>query len=78
MTNTLAYYERHAARYVQMTVDVDMSDLHARFLKHVPEGGLISMRAADPAATAKYFSTRAIAYVPSTPLPKWRGWPRSI
>jgi superfamily II DNA or RNA helicase/SAM-dependent methyltransferase/SOS-response transcriptional repressor LexA len=41
MTDTIAYYERHASRYVRTTIDVDMSDLHARFLKHIPDGGLI-------------------------------------
>jgi superfamily II DNA or RNA helicase/SAM-dependent methyltransferase/SOS-response transcriptional repressor LexA len=41
MPDTIAYYDRHAARYVDDTLAVDMSALHARFLAHVPNGGLI-------------------------------------
>ncbi|MBK1681446.1 DUF3427 domain-containing protein [Rhodocyclus tenuis] len=41
MTDTIAYYERYAVRFVETTIEVDMSGLHARFLAHVPEGGLI-------------------------------------
>lgn len=41
MTNSLNYYDRHAADYFADTVLVDMSSLHQRFLVHVPKGGLI-------------------------------------
>ncbi|KAI5911889.1 DUF3427 domain-containing protein [Azoarcus sp. PA01] len=41
MSNTLAYYAANAARFFDDTVAVDMSALHARFLAHVPAGGLI-------------------------------------
>ncbi|MGL1835129.1 DUF3427 domain-containing protein [Rhodocyclaceae bacterium SMB388] len=41
MSRTLAYYDRHAARFVEETIGVDISELHARFLRHVPAGGLI-------------------------------------
>lgn len=41
MAETVAYYDRNAAQYVADTVDVDMTELHARFLEFVPDGGLI-------------------------------------
>lgn len=41
MTATVAHYERNAARFVESTIEVDMSALHARFLAQVPDGGLI-------------------------------------
>lgn len=41
MSDTSAYYDRNAARFVANTVDVDMTELHARFLEFVPDGGLI-------------------------------------
>lgn len=41
MTTTVAHYERNAARFVESTIEVDMSALHARFLAQVPDGGLI-------------------------------------
>lgn len=41
MSRTLRYYDSNAARFVADTVHVDMADLHARFLAHIPAGGLI-------------------------------------
>ena len=41
MSRTLRYYDINAARFVADTVHVDMADLHARFLAHIPAGGLI-------------------------------------
>lgn len=41
MHNTIRFYDNSAARFVQDTLDVDMSSLHKRFLAHVPAGGLI-------------------------------------
>src|SRR5450755_3222803 len=41
MTNSLNYYDQHAAEFFADTVLVDMSRLHKRFLAHVPDGGLI-------------------------------------
>ena len=40
-SNTLTWYATHSARFFEDTVGVDMSVLHARFLSHVPAGGLI-------------------------------------
>ena len=36
MPETLSYYDRHAARFVDDTVDVDMSAARARFLAYLP------------------------------------------
>lgn len=41
MLTTIAYYDSHAARYVDDTLGVDMTPLYERFLAHVPKGGLI-------------------------------------
>jgi superfamily II DNA or RNA helicase/SAM-dependent methyltransferase len=41
MTNTLDYYNQHAADFFADTVLVNMESLHQRFLSHVPDGGLI-------------------------------------
>ena len=38
---TLAYYDRHASRYVRETRNVDMSPLYQPFLDLLPEGGRI-------------------------------------
>jgi 2-polyprenyl-3-methyl-5-hydroxy-6-metoxy-1,4-benzoquinol methylase len=41
MSTTVAYYNDHAASFFADTVNVDMAELHSRFLMHVPAGGLI-------------------------------------
>ena len=41
MTDTVAYYNRNAARYVAETVEVDLSALRERFLAQIPTGGFI-------------------------------------
>ena len=35
MSNTIDYYNNNAVRFVSETVDVDMTELHARFLQRV-------------------------------------------
>ncbi len=39
--DTIRFYNDSAVQFVQGTLNVDMSSLHARFLAHVPAGGLI-------------------------------------
>ena len=39
MLMSVGYYDRNAAEYFRDTVDADVSQLRARFLAHVPEGG---------------------------------------
>ncbi|MBP7442318.1 MAG: class I SAM-dependent methyltransferase, partial [Thauera sp.] len=41
MSRTVRHYDSNAARFVEDTLHVDMSALHARFLAHIPVGGLI-------------------------------------
>jgi len=41
MPDTIAYYNNNAEAFFSDTVCVDMSDLHRRFLKEIPAGGLI-------------------------------------
>jgi len=38
---TGVYYERHARRYFEDTVDVDLGPLYGRFLANVPPGGAL-------------------------------------
>jgi SAM-dependent methyltransferase len=38
---TIAYYNEHSEEYVQRTLNVDLSHLYSRFLKHIPPGGHI-------------------------------------
>ncbi|KIN89565.1 DUF3427 domain-containing protein [Thauera sp. SWB20] len=41
MSRTIRYYDIEATRFAEDTLGVDMSELHDRFLAHVPAGGLI-------------------------------------
>ena len=41
MTTTVTYYNEHPKSFFADTVNVDMADLQARFLSHVPAGGLV-------------------------------------
>lgn len=41
MSRTIRYYDDNAARFAEGTLGVDMSELHTRFLVHIPAGGLI-------------------------------------
>jgi len=41
MTDTVGYYNRHAAEYVTNTANVDLSALRDRFLAQIPNGGFI-------------------------------------
>lgn len=40
-TVTINYYELNSGEFFNSTVMVDMTELHARFLTHIPSGGLI-------------------------------------
>jgi SAM-dependent methyltransferase len=41
MPETIAYYNDNAEAFFSDTAGVDMSELHRRFLREIPEGGLI-------------------------------------
>lgn len=41
MSRTIRYYDDNAAQFAEGTLGVDMSELHTRFLVHIPAGGLI-------------------------------------
>ena len=41
MDKTIEFYNRNASAFFKDTVSVDMSELHARFLLKIPEGGII-------------------------------------
>ena len=41
MDHTKDYYKNNAEQFAKETVDADIGDVRARFLKHIPEGGTI-------------------------------------
>ena len=41
MSSTFSYYNDNASEFFADTVNVDMGELHSRFLAHVPAGGII-------------------------------------
>src|SRR5665647_2060216 len=41
MPNTIDFYNENAVEFFADTVNVDMDELHTRFLMHIPDGGLI-------------------------------------
>jgi len=41
LSETLAYYEQHAAAFAAETAGLDQAPLYARFLEHLPPGGRI-------------------------------------
>ena len=58
MTDTQAYYEKHAVTFFAQTANVDMSALHDRFLSHVRPGGLILDAGCGSGRDAKAFLVR--------------------
>lgn len=40
-SETLLYYEKNADSFTDNAVDVDMQEMHVRFLKELPEGAYI-------------------------------------
>lgn len=55
MTQTTRYYNQHAAAFFANTVDVDMSDLHGRFLANISSGGIILDAGCGSGRDAKAF-----------------------
>ena len=41
MASSLDYYEQNAGSFIASTIDADVSQLHERFLRYLPEGSLI-------------------------------------
>ena len=57
-TPTNEYYETHSDTFFDQTVGVDMAPLHARFLAHVPSGGVIVDAGCGSGRDAKVFIAR--------------------
>lgn len=55
MTDTLAYYDRHAVTFFGLTANVDMTALHERFLSHIPPGGYVLDAGCGSGRDAKAF-----------------------
>jgi len=57
MSNSLHYYNTHAEAFFSDTVDLDMSELHAQFLQHVPAGGYVLDAGCGSGRDSKAFLT---------------------
>ncbi len=57
-SGTLAWYAANRIRFFEDTVSADMSALHARFLAHVPAGGLILDAGCGSGRDSKAFLTQ--------------------
>jgi len=71
MTDTLTYYNAHAAAFFANTVAVDMTALHSRFLQHVPAGGMLLDAGCGSGRDSKAFLThgfRVVAFDASSEL----------
>jgi cyclopropane fatty-acyl-phospholipid synthase-like methyltransferase len=55
MADSINYYDKNVEEFVSGTLDVDVSDLYARFLKHVPLGGHILDAGCGSGRDVKYF-----------------------
>jgi SAM-dependent methyltransferase len=57
-SNTVAFYDHHAATFASQTADLDMSPLYGRFLQHVPVGGQILDAGCGVGRDARAFAER--------------------
>ncbi len=55
MENTIEFYNRNAAGFFEDTVGVDMSTLHRRFLREIPDGGTLLDAGCGSGRDAKAF-----------------------
>jgi SAM-dependent methyltransferase len=55
MEKTIEFYNRNAAGFFQDTVGVDMSTLHHRFLREIPDGGTLLDAGCGSGRDAKIF-----------------------
>lgn len=63
VAETVAYYDRNAAGFAAQTAALDMSQLHERFLRHVPAGGRILDAGCGTGRDAQAFAARGFAVV---------------
>jgi cyclopropane fatty-acyl-phospholipid synthase-like methyltransferase len=62
-SSTIEYYDRHHAKFLKGTMDVDMSALCQVFLKHIPKGGRILDLGCGSGRDTKYFVGRGYQVV---------------
>lgn len=55
MKNTVAYYNTHAQDFYNRTIDADVSDSYAAFLKHLPQNAHILDAGCGVGRDSKYF-----------------------
>ena len=55
MNKTLLYYNQTAQKFIEGTIDSDLSDLHSRFMNYLPEGGHILDLGCGSGRDAKIF-----------------------
>ncbi|MFC1779724.1 DUF3427 domain-containing protein [Thermodesulfobacteriota bacterium] len=63
MDKTINFYNRNAAEFFQDTVRVDMADLHTRFLREIPAGGIILDAGCGSGRDAKAFMNQGYRLV---------------
>ena len=63
MDKTINFYNRNAADFFQDTVGVDMADLHTRFLREIPAGGIILDAGCGSGRDAKAFMNQGYRLV---------------
>jgi superfamily II DNA or RNA helicase/HKD family nuclease len=76
MPSTLRHYDAIADSFFSETVGVDMSELHDRFLSHLPEGGMILDAGCGSGRDSKTFLARGFrvrAFDGSTELARMAG-----
>ena len=58
MNDTLNYYAQNAQEFIAGTIGIDMSDVHRRFLEHMPPEGSILDLGCGSGRDSKFFAER--------------------
>lgn len=64
MSDTLLYYDKHAAEFIKRTLHADMSAIYAAFTPLVPQGGTILDLGCGSGRDTQYFTTEGFHVVP--------------
>lgn len=62
--STIAYYDEHAERFVEETVNADLSALYRPFQEHIPVGGIILDAGCGSGRDSRYFLERGYRVEP--------------
>jgi SAM-dependent methyltransferase len=75
---TIAYYDRNWEAYVANTKNVDMADVHDRFVRHLPNGGRVLDVGAGAGRDSQAFLAQGFDVVAVEPSPKLASHLRGI